>query len=216
MNDGRYWDRYARAHRAKHAHSGERCLGSEWQNHERFIELLSRCVRAADVALEIGCGGGRITRVVAPLVASLLATDVSREMLRLCRERVGNPSVCFLRTDGFTLAAVADASADVVYSHDVFVHFSSFQVYSYLCEIRRVLKPGGRGLLSFYDFSSHFETFKDMSLTYWRERRFPPHMRIHFVTEEMLRRMLQDLGLTVVDVDARDFLIVEFVRRATD
>ena len=92
----------------------------------------------------------------------------------------------------------------------MFVHFSSLQVYSYLREIWRTLAPGGRVVLSFYDFHKHFGLFRDMSLDYQQQRILPPHMRVHFVTEEMLRHMLKGVGFEVLEVDKRNFLVAAF------
>ncbi len=71
------------------------------------------------------------------------------------------------KLDGFTLNAFADQSIALVFSHDVFVHFSSLQVYSYLVEIRRVLEDRGIGLLSFFDFVTHFQWFKELAVDLW-------------------------------------------------
>jgi hypothetical protein len=92
----------------------------------------------------------------------------------------------------------------------VFVHFSSLQVYPYLLEIRRVLKPGGVGLISFYNFPRHFDLFKEMSIGYAKAHVYPPHMRVHFLTHEMLALMLADAGLREAEIDTANFLISVF------
>jgi len=84
------------------------------------------------------------------------------------------------------------------------------QVYPYLKEIKRVLKKGGIGLISFYNFKGHFELFKEMSLNSYKNRTFPSHMRVHFITEEMFNMMLEDVGMEIVEVDKTHFLVVAF------
>ena len=120
------------------------------------------------------------------------------------------PNVSFHKLDGFTLKDFADGSIEYVYSHDVFVQLSSIQVYPYFKEIKRVLKDGGIGLVSCYDFVDQFELFKEWSLRFWNERRPPVYRRLHFVTEEMVRIMLADLELQVLEVRKDRFLIVAF------
>jgi hypothetical protein len=88
-------------------------------------------------------------------------------------------------------------------------------VYPYLAEIRRVLKVNGVGIVSFYSFLVSFDLFKEMSLQFRNSRMFPPHMRVHFITEEMVRKMLEELGLEAVEVDSSAFLTVVFRRVAT-
>ena len=214
VNDDAYWDDYVRSWRKDKSNESLRYLGNEWKNEEKFLALLEKYSLPAGTALEIGCGGGRITSRAAGCFGRVHACDISAEMLKLSAASVKDAHVSFHRLDGFTLKDFADASMDRVYSHDVFVHFSSLQVYPYLEEIRRILKPGGIGLLSFYNFVAHFKLFKEMSLQFRAERRFPPHMRVHFVTEEMVRTMLDELGLEAVEIDKTNFLIAVFRKKS--
>jgi SAM-dependent methyltransferase len=126
------------------------------------------------------------------------------------RESVHATNLTWHELDGFTLRGFADSSVDFVFSHDVFVHFSSLQVLPYLREIWRVLRPGGLGLISFYDFSNSVDLFDSLSMDFWAQRRFPPHMRIHFLTEEMLRSLLDRTGFEILDLDRTNFLIGAF------
>lgn len=133
-------------------------------------------------------------------------------MLRKCRENIGATNLSLQKTDGFTLKEFAGSSVDLVFSHDVFVHFSSLQVFPYLLEIKRVLRDGGTGIVSFYNFAVHFNYFKETSREFASRRVFPPHMRVHFTTEEMLRLMLEDVGLEILEVDKTNYLVVVFRR----
>jgi ubiquinone/menaquinone biosynthesis C-methylase UbiE len=134
-------------------------------------------------------------------------------MLRKCKQAIDGP-VSFHKLDGFTLKDFADSSLDIVYSHDVFVQLSSLQIYPYFLEIGRVLKQGGLGLVSCYDFEDQFEMFKETSLKFWTRRAFPVYRRLHFVTEDMVRRMLSDLDLEIVELQKRRFLTVAFRKPA--
>lgn len=209
LNDEHYWDEYSREWRDE---GKFKYLGDEWTNQEVFLATLRRYAAKHSVALEIGCGGGRITAQAAECFGLVHACDVSRRMLQRCKEAVPESNVRFHRLDGYTLAEFSDDSIDLVYSHDVFVHFSSLQVYPYLMEIRRVLKPGGMGLISFTDFASSFAEFKKTSLLYFSRRWIPPHMRIHFITREMVERMLDDLGLETKEVSRQDYLVLAFAK----
>lgn len=206
-NDGFYWDQYAREQIALHPNQ---VVGAEWKNEERFVALLEKYATPGTDSLEIGCGGGRITKIASRLVGRLQATDVSTEMLRNCALTVQCPNVSFHKTDGFTLSAFAEESVDLVFSHDVFVHFSSHEVYAYLREIKRLLRPKGVALISFYSFVTHFDLFKEMSFRLLKRHATAPPMRVHFVTEEIISVMLRDLDLELLEVDRGDFLIVAF------
>jgi ubiquinone/menaquinone biosynthesis C-methylase UbiE len=123
---------------------------------KRFWEMgredLDRLLGAVDVALapgwtvvEIGCGVGRLTRVIAERVASVKALDVSSQMLAIAQnENSGLDNVEWLHGDGVSLNGVVDASADAAVSHVVFQHIPDPQItLGYIREVGRVLKPGG-------------------------------------------------------------------------
>jgi SAM-dependent methyltransferase len=98
-----------------------------------------------DHLVEIGCGVGRLTRVLAGGAQEVRALDVSAEMLELARRhnpRLGN--VEWLHGDGVSLAGVADGWADGVFSHVVFQHIPDPAItLGYIREMGRVLAPGG-------------------------------------------------------------------------
>lgn len=96
------------------------------------------------VAVEIGCGIGRLVKALAPRVGRIYACDLSPEMLSrakaYCRDA---KNVEFLRVDG-DLAPIPRNTADLVYSHLVFQHVPSARfIRRYVREAFRVLKPGG-------------------------------------------------------------------------
>ncbi len=120
-----------------------------WREGERDLDtLLARLgltVRQDDVVLDLGCGIGRLTRVLARRAAHVLALDVSPEMLRRAQELNGAlNNVTWLLGDGETLSGVEDASVDAAVSHVVFQHIPDAKVtLGYVEELGRVLRPGG-------------------------------------------------------------------------
>jgi SAM-dependent methyltransferase len=209
LNNAAYWNNYALLWKLSSKNRIYEYLGGEWKNDEVFLRILRKFATGKSIALEIGCGGGKITSHAVAWFDRIHATDVSRLMLKLSRNALRyNNKIQFHQIDGFTLKEFADNSIDVVYSHDVFVHFSSLQVYSYLPEIKRVIKPDGLLIISFYNFIHHFDLFKEMALAYHKDRRFPPHMRVHFVTEEMILTILEDLELRLVEINKENFIIL--------
>lgn len=124
-------------------------LDEFWAQGERDMAVLFDTVGmampdGADV-VEIGCGVGRLTRVLARTAASVRALDVSPRMIELARQH--NPEldrVTWIVGDGLSLAGVDDGSADVAVSHVVFQHIADPAVtLGYVREIGRVLRPDG-------------------------------------------------------------------------
>ena len=96
--------------------------------------------------VEIGCGVGRMTRMLARIFAEVTALDVSDEMVARARANtVDLPNVTVLLGDGATLEPLASDSYDFVFSFIVFQHIpSSLAVISSYCrEAHRILRPGG-------------------------------------------------------------------------
>lgn len=112
---------------------------------EAMLERLGTRIEDTDEVLEIGCGVGRITRVLAARAARVQALDVSRAMLEQAAEL--NPdltNVEWILGDGSSLVAVGDASVDVCHSDVVFQHIPEPAVtLGYVREIGRVLRPEG-------------------------------------------------------------------------
>ncbi len=109
----------------------------------RFLSL-KKLDHANLVALEIGCGGGRVSEFIARDFRGLLALDVSREMLRIARNRVRADNVVWLCNDGVSLKGIGDNSVDFIFSFGVFQHIpDAATIVDYVEEAGRVLKPGG-------------------------------------------------------------------------
>jgi SAM-dependent methyltransferase len=95
-------------------------------------------------ALEIGCGVGRMTRMLARIFGHVTAVDVSAEMIERAKVNLaGWDNVSLVLGDGATLSDVADQSHDFAFSFIVFQHIPSTEVIASYCrEVNRVLKPG--------------------------------------------------------------------------
>jgi SAM-dependent methyltransferase len=110
----------------------------------RFLQEMV-AVRHEDVVLEIGCGIGRVGKMIAPLCRKWIGCDVASNMLALAKVRLRDfPNVELKEISGYNLSGVADTSVDVVYCTVVFMHLESWDRYNYILEGFRVLRPNGR------------------------------------------------------------------------
>ncbi len=98
--------------------------------------------------VEVGCGPGRMTGLLAARFELVVAVDVSSEMLDLARNSVTATNVDFRVVGGERLDTVESGIADVLVCYLVLQHLPSREVVtSYLAEFGRVLAPAGRAFV---------------------------------------------------------------------
>jgi Methylase involved in ubiquinone/menaquinone biosynthesis len=161
-------------------------------------------IRKDDVVLEIGCGIGRVGRMVAPLCRKWIGCDVTSNMLSLTAERLQDlPNVELKEISGYDLRGVADASVDVVYCTVVFMHLETWDRYNYILEAFRVLRPNGRIYVDNINLCSDggwkvFEVHRAMSST-----NRPPHMTQNSTPQE-IETYLKRAGFSDVQIRTND------------
>jgi SAM-dependent methyltransferase len=115
---------------------------------DRMLDAAGLAVGPEEAVVDIGCGVGRLTRVLANRARRVYGLDVSHEMLELARRH--NPdleNVEWLHGDGQGLGPLGDASVDGCFSHVVFQHIPDPAItLNYVREMGRVLRPGGWAL----------------------------------------------------------------------
>jgi ubiquinone/menaquinone biosynthesis C-methylase UbiE len=95
--------------------------------------------------LDIGCGPGAVTAVLAGRVKRAIGIDIERNAIeRACRiaEESGNNSPEFIAAD-MTSLPFGDNAFDAVFAHGVLYHLDAATLTKTLGEGRRVLRPGG-------------------------------------------------------------------------
>ncbi len=134
-------------------------LGDEWGEEElvRFSmeTFVSPYIKSTDTVLEIGPGGGRYTAYVAPFVNRLVCLDVSHLMLeRVKRRFAAFPGLLYVKGNGHDLSKITTGAIDFVFAFNVFVQLEFEDLFNYLQEIRRILRPGGKAALHYAVISS--------------------------------------------------------------
>jgi SAM-dependent methyltransferase len=150
---GQFWDQRAREDamffvddREPYGHVDEARFWAQGEGDlDHILRTLEVHIRSDDDVVDLGCGVGRLSRVIAGRAERVYAIDVSAEMLELARKYNAHLSnVEWFHGDGTTLQPIPDAAADAVVSHVVFQHIPDPDVtYGYVAEMGRVLRPGG-------------------------------------------------------------------------
>jgi SAM-dependent methyltransferase len=151
--------------------------------------------------LEIGVGVGRIAEHLAPRCAAFHGVDISRGMVEVASRRLAPlPNVTLDVLDGSHLAPCADATYDRVYAQIVFIHIDREDVYNYMLETARVLKPGGRAWFQTNNLLHRggWKCFQGVAEEV-RHQGQANRGRVHFLTAPELRRYCEGAGLRIVE-----------------
>jgi len=194
------WDAAAASDRVEHYVGDPATAASEL---ESLFSRLGDDPRGG-TCVEVGCGFGRMTAVLAERFDRVVALDVSPRMLDLARDAVHSENVDFRLVPGSSLEPVETGSADVLVCYLVLQHLPRRDaVLGYLGEFARVLAPAGRAFvqLPVLDGSARARAWRrarGLAVPLARggiARR--PEYRGFRLTEAELERGLRDAGLRV-------------------
>lgn len=101
-------------------------------------------IQPQDTILELGCGVARIGKQLAADCKHWIGTDISENMIEQAKARTADlDNVSFVALKRNDLSGVEDNSVDKVYSVAVLCHMDKEDLFNYVREVQRVLKPGG-------------------------------------------------------------------------
>lgn len=132
MDDNKkFWDKTARLYGFSQR--------SSKNGYKKIIEYLDPYLKRDTKVLEIACGTGQVTFLLADKVDKLIATDFSKEMIKVCMKN-NKKGVNFFVEDATNLS-FSDNKFDMVVAANV-LHVVP-EPDKILSEMKRVLKPGG-------------------------------------------------------------------------
>jgi SAM-dependent methyltransferase len=154
--------------------------------------LLER-VRAGERALDLGCGSGDFTRELAAAGANAVGVEVAAAAL--ARAAARHPELDFRIAPIEGPLPFEDCSFELVWASEVIEHVAD--TARWLSEVRRVLSPGGRLLLS---TPSHGR----LRVAVGGIERFsePLGDHLHLYTRASLRELLEEFAFGAIRVGA--------------
>jgi len=180
---------------------------------QRLDELLQRRRPASVVPhiLEVGCGTGRATRMLAASTPSLSIVDVSGAMLLRASEvaKAANPDLALTATEAsiFDLPFESDRF-EMAASINVLTHLRDFPAA--IRELARVITPGGRLIFS----TTSLDSLYFPAGLYVNRRGSAVGQNVYSIwpTRRKVRRAIDDAGLRLIATDAM-FHVPRAVRR---
>lgn len=116
------------------------------QSIRRFLARAA-AMRPLEWALDIGCGYGRVTMVLAEFARNVIAVEREPRLVELARSLL--PEIRFFRQDSILrLPGIEDGSCDFVMTFTVLQHMVDEDCLAVLAEIKRVCRLGGFVLLA--------------------------------------------------------------------
>lgn len=167
-------------------------------------EIMSGLVRhyglpADGYLIDVGCGSGRLAKPISTyLKGRYLGFDLVPELIAHARRITARPDWRFEVIDHISIPET-DGEADMVCFFSVLTHLLHEQGYWYLEEAKRVLRPGGRIIFSFLEFTepAHWQVFADTLEGTKQRRIFPLNV---FIDRDALPIWAQHLGLELVEI----------------
>lgn len=118
-------------------------------------------LKNGDTILDFGCGSGRLAYALKELRdLGYIGIDVVEDLLDYAKNICQRKDWDFIKSTDFKFD-IPNNKLDMISCFSVFTHLLHEETFAYLAEMRRVLKPGGKIIFSFLDFSipEHWSVF---------------------------------------------------------
>lgn len=154
------------------------------------------------IALDFGCGVGRLTRPLGRRFEEVVGLDISATMLAFAKTYTVEANVVYLLSQSHRLAACTTGSFDFVLSRNTLQHMAPALIGGYLAELVRVLS--GEGLLVFQLPSTRKRDGTDSEdwepLGAGVDGQGYPRMDMYGMERTKVLRVIEQAGAEVVDV----------------
>lgn len=128
-----------------------------WNENSEFYKMF--CMLDLTNVIELACGRGRHVPMYLEKAGRVTLVDILEKNLDACRKRFADASdkIYYYANDGYDLRKLEDSAYSSLFTYDAMVHFEMMDIYSYLKDIYRYLKPGGRALFHHSNYTKNYK-----------------------------------------------------------
>jgi SAM-dependent methyltransferase len=150
--------------------------------------LLLREARPGERVLDVGCGAGRFLAALRDAGADPVGVELAAGAVERARRNVPSADVRLVTADGSL--PLGHGEIDLVWCSEVLEHVPD--TFGFLTEVRRVLRRGGRVLVTVPDHGRVKRTL--LALAHYDAHYDPLGQHLHFYTRRSLARALHATG----------------------
>lgn len=159
------------------------------EKYEYPIKLIPSYLKKTDKLLDIGCGDGKLTSLLANLVRTVYGIDNQARALAFSRILISNKNVILIKADA-TVLPFGNNEFDVIIAFDLIEHLSLEKRVEFILEVKRVLKVNGIFILT----TPNRNNLRDL---FWGKLLKSPYHYEEFNLDE-LRNFLLQHGFDIV------------------
>lgn len=166
-----------------------------WGDDSLFLNFFSRLDLSR--VIELACGRGRHVPRYIDKAGSITLVDILPENIDFCRKRFGDgKNILYYCNNGYNLEELESNSYTALFCYDAMVHFELLDIYEYLKDIYRVLKPEGYALIH------HSNNGKDYRASFANQ-----YNGRSFMTKEVFAYLAYRVGFSVIEQQVIDWTI---------
>jgi ubiquinone/menaquinone biosynthesis C-methylase UbiE len=189
QNDFDYWSKRASIFDKGSCDMDGKC------SQDNKMDWVIRQFNETDTTIEMGCGTGIYSAIIANKVRNLVATDMSSEMLELARSKLNQyPNVEIRKEDCYAISYKDNTFDSILLAN--LIHIVT-DPPSVLKEIRRVLKKDGRIIIVSYTFYGLSIIQKIMAIFHYIKNFGLPPSSGKMLSPADLSKIAEDAGFSV-------------------
>lgn len=154
------------------------------------MEELKKYITEGEKVLDLGCGNGRLYELFAGYNINYAGVDFSEQLIEIARNKYGD----YFRMADILNLPFSDGNFDSVWSIAVLHHIPSVELRKRaLSEIKRVLRPNGRVVVTCWRIKSLFR--KDIFIPFRGQKRY-----YHVFSKREIARLFKNTGFKIEEI----------------